>query len=106
MKFKNLIAGIAFSIVALSCKAGWDDPTAVHSQDYPCGATGRVCDVMPRWQDDTCCGEDELCPGPHAGDCMAGYCCANGSFTPGAYGAIADDGGVSPKALHTVRPAR
>lgn len=108
------VALAATSYWVAACAPGWDDPnpTATAStKEYPCGVVGQVCAVMPRWQDDTCCGPDDACPGPHAGECAPSFCCDAADFDPSPqYGKRSDagaplDGGVRPRAMRPIRKA-
>lgn len=104
-----LLASVAFVFV-VACNASVDTPNAAAtagSKDYPCGVTGLVCDVMPRWQDDTCCEQNDICPGPHAGDCMAGSCCFGAAFDPSPqYGGARDSGAPVRRARAPARKAQ
>lgn len=108
---RALLFGCVASILSVvACAAGWDDvnpASTAASKDYPCGPAGQVCDVMPRWQDDTCCAQNDVCPGPHAGDCTPGECCFGAAFDPSPqYGGARRDGGAPLRVRAPVRRAQ
>jgi hypothetical protein len=77
------------------------------SEAWPCGRIDQVCDVMPRWQDDTCCGPNDACPGPHAGDAPPGFCEDAADMDP-QYSARRVDAGAPvsrPRTMHKIRKA-
>ena len=106
-------AVVALALALTHCAPGFDDPNpaaVTATKDYPCGILGTTCTVEPRWQDDQCCGQDEACPGPHAGDCAPGFCCFDAPFDPSPqYGKTRDagapDGAARPRTMHRIRKA-
>jgi hypothetical protein len=106
---------LAAVIITAACSPGFNAPNASATQgtkEYPCGPLGEVCDVMPQWQQDTCCpNQTDACPGPHAGDCAPGFCCDAEPFDPSPqYGRLVDagaplDGGTRVRTMHPMRKA-
>ena len=97
---------VAFALVLTKCKAGWDatnSSASAPSEAWPCGHIEKICDVMPRWQDDTCCGPNDACPGPHAGDAPPGFCEDAADLRP-EYSAQRD-AGARARTLHPIRKA-
>jgi hypothetical protein len=77
--------------------AGWDAPNPAAtkpSADYPCGVIRTVCSTNKNPALDTCCGQNEACPGD-PGCKEPGYCCNAADFDPSPqYGASRGDGGA------------
>jgi hypothetical protein len=108
----GLILLVAITLVACAKNFDAQDPSATKgTPDVPCGNIDQVCDVMPRWQDDTCCPPNTACPGSHGGDAPPESCEDSADFDPSPqYGMRTDagvprDGGQRVRHLHPLRKA-
>ena len=106
--FAGLCAFLAAILVVTvaGCSPGFDAQNASAfkpTKEAPCGNIDQICDVMPRWQDDTCCGPNDACPGPHAGDAPPGFCEDAADLDPQYSARRGDAGALDQQAVIPLR---
>jgi len=82
-----------------ACAKGWDDVPAsatAPSKELPCGNVGVVCTGATGAFNDTCCWQNQVCPGAVGCPWSVNKCCDDAPFDPSPqYGARFVDAGTT-----------
>lgn len=83
---------------AVACAKGWDDVPAsatAPTKELPCGNVGVVCAGPTGAFNDTCCWENQVCPGTTGCPFSVNKCCDDAPFDPSMMASRTDGGTLS-----------